>query len=126
MTPSKSGVLWALVAGALLGVILARALPGPRLLSAEKRHHRLTERLSRKLALSAEQKERLKAVLEAKRVKMRALHDEFEPKFEELRESTRLEIRGLLDAEQQAKFDRIEANWRKRDGRRRGLRHRGP
>lgn len=126
MTPTKTSVLWALVAGALLGVILARALPGPRLLSPEKRHHRMTEKLSRKLGLSAEQKERLKAVLEAKRVKMRALRDEFEPKFEDLRESTRLEIRGLLDAEQQAKFDRIEANWRKRDERRRGRRHRGP
>lgn len=106
-------VIWALVAGILLGVAITRSVRGVfRHGGLEQRHQRMADRLSRKLDLSAEQRAQLGKVLDAKRQKMHAMHAEFQPRFEEIRASTSVEIRKLLNADQQAKFDRIEAHWK--------------
>lgn len=112
--PDWKAVLWALVAGILLGVAFTRALSSPRNFSPERRHGRMAEMMSRKLKLSPEQKVELRRILDAKRQRMHAMRSEVEPKFEELRESTRLEIRAVLTPEQREKLDRLEAKWRKR------------
>lgn len=112
--PDWKAVLWALVAGILLGVAVTRVVHSRRGFSPERRHGRMAEMMGRKLKLSPEQKEKLREILKAKREKMRAMRSEMEPKLDELRQSTRLEIRAILTPEQQEKFDRLEEKWRKR------------
>jgi Spy/CpxP family protein refolding chaperone len=114
-------VLWALVAGILLGVAFTRAYQGPRPFGPEKRQHRMLDRIGRKLQLTPEQRSQIKQILETKRRKMEALRAEHEPRLEQLRENTRDEIRRVLTPEQQAKFDVIEMRWRKKREKQRAL-----
>lgn len=65
----------------------------------------LLNRFDRKLHLSAEQKEKISAILEAKRPEMMAIHAEIQPKFEAIRNATQAEIRNVLTPDQQKKFD---------------------
>lgn len=105
-------VLPALAAGILLGASVPiyagkhfrRSFQNP-----EKQGHRMLERFSRKLDLTAEQKEKVGAVLESSRQRMEALWKEGRPKFDAIRESTNTEIRALLGPEQREKFDKLNA-----------------
>lgn len=102
-------VIASLLLGLLLGIVAAfGALP---LLHGHRDHHytRMVERFSRRLDLTPEQKTQVSAILEAKRQKMDVLRAEVNPKFEEIRNSTKKEIRKILTAEQQKKFDALEA-----------------
>jgi hypothetical protein len=56
------------------------------------------------------------AVLEKNHPAMTALHEQFRPKFQALREATRTEIRLLLNPAQQKKFDDLSAKWEQRWG----------
>jgi len=77
----------------------------------QKRYSRMVERFSRELNLTPEQREKVAAILEAKRQKMQALRSEIRPKYEELRQSTKAEIRKILAPEQQERFEKLEARW---------------
>lgn len=127
MTGDRKAVAWALVAGILLGGGLVWSF-GPRPWWARRGPERMVRRLSSKLDLSAEQRKRLEAIIESKRGRLEALRTEMHPRFEEIRESTRAEIRGILDERQRAKFEKIEERWKKlrdKGGRGPGERRRG-
>ena len=70
---------------------------------------RMLKEFSAKLHLTPDQHQRVSAILDAKRAKMDALRAEVHPKFDELRSSTRDEIRQLLTPEQQKTFDVMDA-----------------
>lgn len=72
---------------------------------------RMLKQFNDKLKLTPEQNTQVAAILEAKRQKIDALRAEIRPKFEELRNSMRSEIRQLLTPEQQQKFDVMEASF---------------
>jgi Spy/CpxP family protein refolding chaperone len=63
------------------------------------------ERFGRRLGLSPEQKAKAGEIFEANRRKL-----------EEVRASTRAELRALLTPPQQEQFDKMEEKWRKRRG----------
>ncbi len=73
---------------------------------------RMVAHLSRRLHLSADQRLEVERIVEGKRAKLDALRDELHPRFEEIRESARLEIRKLLDPRQQTEFDRMDAEFK--------------
>ena len=77
---------------------------------------RMLKRFDAKLNLTPDQEERLAAILEQKRGKIDALRSEMRPKFEEIRKTTRVEIRQILTPEQQTKFDKMSAEWEERAG----------
>ena len=72
--------------------------------------------LSRKLNLSEEQKEKIKEILDASRVKVEASRKEAIKKFSEIRESTNTEIRAVLIAKQQKEFDKLLLERKQREG----------
>ncbi|MCI0527822.1 MAG: hypothetical protein L0Y56_10330 [Nitrospira sp.] len=74
----------------------------------------MLERFSTKLSLTPEQKKEIADILEAKRQSIIALRAEVRPRFEEIRNSARDEIRKRLTPEQQQKFDAMQAEWESR------------
>lgn len=108
MKSDWKAVAGALLAGILIGAAVQRAFPPhpPR--------GRMVAQLTRKLKLSADQKQKLQSIVEAKRRKMDALHEENKPRVMMIRESAREEIYAILTPEQQARFDEIVARWKAR------------
>ncbi len=108
-------IVIAFVLGGCVGFAAAQVCPFGRF-----HHHRwgggrfeqqLLDRFSSKLNLTSEQRGQVATILEAKRQKMDALRAEIKPRFEEIRTSTSAEIRQLLTADQQRRFDVMEAEW---------------
>jgi len=73
--------------------------------------HRRLDRFSSELKLTPDQRDKVAAILEAKRQKIEALRAEMGPRFEQIRTSTSAEIRQLLTSEQQQRFDILQAKW---------------
>lgn len=65
------------------------------------------EHFAERLQLSAEQKGKAGAIFEKQREKVSQLHSEVFPKFDAIREETRIQIRELLNPEQLEQFDRM-------------------
>src|SRR6266487_774365 len=80
------------------------------------KHHMtwLLNKLDRKLHLSPDQKKDVEKILEESREKLKAIRNDVHPKFEEIRKETDGEIRKLLTAEQQMKFDAMRREWEAR------------
>lgn len=75
---------------------------------------KMLERFSRELSLDPGQKQKIAQILEAKRAQFSALREEMSPRFDEIRASSKLEIRKVLTPEQEEKFEKIEARWEER------------
>jgi hypothetical protein len=75
------------------------------------RYSWMLERFSSRLDLTPQQKKDIAEILEAKRQSITALRAEIRPRFEEIRNSTREEIRRLLTVDQQKKFDEMQSEW---------------
>ena len=82
---------------------------------------RLVQLFSRRLKLTTDQQAKVSAILDASHQKMRALHEQVQPKFEALRADTQQQIRALLTPAQAQTFDAMEAKF---DARRRAFRAR--
>lgn len=72
------------------------------------------KRLEQELDLTAEQRERIDAIMQRAHEEGDALHRELVPRVHEHMEKTRLEIRGVLTPEQQKKFDELQERFRGR------------
>ena len=100
------------VLGAVVGFAATRCVGRHRIHSWGKGKHfqeRMLKQFNAKLNLTPGQSTQVAAIFEAKRQKIDALQTEMRPKFEEVRSSTRTEIRQLLSPEQQQKFDAMNA-----------------
>ena len=100
--------------GALVGGIAGNqscAPPFHRPWSGAREHTqaKMLAKFNAKLNLSSEQQQKVSVILQQKRGRIDALRGEMRPKFEEIRNSTRSEIRQILTPEQQAKFDAMIA-----------------
>lgn len=82
---------------------------------------RMFELISRELALDAGQKAAVKTILDANSLKLKALREETRGRFDALRQSMHAEIKKVLSAEQQAKFDAIVAKHEERRKKRREM-----
>ncbi len=71
--------------------------------------------LSSKLSLTADQKEKVSALLKEEQPKMEALHQESQTRFKAQRDSFNTKLRLLLNPEQQKKQDEMIAKWESRD-----------
>ncbi|MCX5789055.1 MAG: periplasmic heavy metal sensor [Elusimicrobia bacterium] len=108
-------ILWSLVVGFLVGAALTRwADVGGRHLSPVERERHMFEHVSAKLELTPGQQQSLQAILDEKRQKIDALRGEFRPRFEAIHQSMRTDIRRMLDAKQQARFDEMQKEWEAR------------
>ncbi len=114
-------VLGVIVGGLGLGVYVAQA--GGRLPFREpaKFQAHVLHRLSRDLDLRPDQRERVEAILRETGQEFAQLREEMRPRFQEIRERTRDRIRGVLDQQQQARFDKLTAEWERRTQERRHL-----
>lgn len=113
MKPDWKQIIVSLLIGLVIGAALGRWAHwrNSGRWDDQKRYSRMVERFSRELNLTPEQKEKVAAILEAKRQKMQTLRAEIRPKYEELRQSTKAEIRKLLIPEQREKFEKLEGKW---------------
>lgn len=85
----------------------------------EKFHKRLIEDFNQKLHLTAEQKEKVSAIMEQTKNKMQALKEESKPRFDEIRDQARTEIRKILTPGQQEEFEKMNRRMDERKGKRR-------
>ena len=69
----------------------------------------MLEQFSKQLTLTTDQRQRVAEILQSKQARIEALRSEIHPKFDEIRNTTRSEIRQLLTPEQQQKFDVMDA-----------------
>jgi len=67
------------------------------------------EKLRRDLSLTDDQVKSVGAILDETKNEYKALRTELKPRFEEPRQKARAQIRALLSAEQQQKFDAMVA-----------------
>jgi Spy/CpxP family protein refolding chaperone len=79
---------------------------------------RMMERFSKELHLTPDQAQKVAKIMESTRAKFDTLHDEVRPRMEEIRNSSRQEIRNLLNTDQQKAFDQMNARWEARKKRR--------
>src|SRR5262245_34771498 len=110
----------ALVVGLLLGAGAAILALHPGLFhhppwwSEAHREAWLLDHFTRQLDLTPEQRTQVAAILEDKREKIHSLEGELQPRFQEIRQAAREEIRKILTPEQQAKFDAMAEKRRDR------------
>ncbi len=103
----------------VLGIFILGCLTGALLDSAYRLHARgqgqdmrdrrgkedVFEHMRRDLNLSDQQATEIRAILDQTRNNYRALRTEVGPRYDELRENSRAQIRALLTPEQQKRFD---------------------
>lgn len=97
MTIQWKQVVIALVAGLLLGAAAGTLSTTLMTRKWGPPGHRMLERLDHRLHLTSEQRDRVEAIIEGTR-----------PRLREIRESTREEIRALLTPEQREKFEAMK------------------
>ncbi len=116
----------ALLLGGVAGAAVDRLLIGEPAVAEEARRAGDRDRrrselewLSSELDLSAEQRERMGAIVEGHRAQMSALWRETRPRFEELRSQLRDDIREVLNADQRAAYEALIQKHEERHRRRR-------
>ncbi len=106
-------IVIAFVLGVFLGVLgTVRCLPfgfHSHWGNPKEFHRHLMQEFTSKLKLTSDQREKVSVILENTRAKVNALREEVHPKFQEIRNSSRIEIRKILTPDQQKKFDAMSA-----------------
>jgi Spy/CpxP family protein refolding chaperone len=113
-------------AGFALGVLVGAILVGLFVKAAIQRHKnpeahkaRMVKRIKKGLNLDEAQTAKVKAVIDRTHAEMTSSFKEARARHDKLHMEARGEIRSLLDAEQQVKFDKFVEKWDKRRRRRR-------
>jgi hypothetical protein len=110
-----------LVGGAVgLGVYQTRFGEWRSPQGAARFHERILSRLTKELDLRSEQRQKVEAVLKEAGQELARLREEVGPKFRDIRNRARDQIRAVLDAAQQVKFDGVAEEWERRAERWRG------
>ncbi len=81
---------------------------------AARFQERILSRLTKELDLRADQRQKVEAVLQEAGQEFGRLRAEIGPKFREIRDRAREQIRAALDAAQQVKFDKVAQEWERR------------
>ena len=89
--------------------------------SAHDRRAHMVEQMTRELALTPEQQKQLEAILNDMGNKYEELHKQIAPQTEQVRQRGREQIRAILTADQQPKFEeffrRLDEERKKRNNR---------
>lgn len=93
--------------GAASGLWFMHVLHTPAM--HERHLHRMRERFLNQLKLAADQRDKVETALKETRTKLDALDAETRLREEQVRKATRLEIRALLNPDQQKTFDALNA-----------------
>jgi Spy/CpxP family protein refolding chaperone len=96
--------------GAASGLLIMRFYRDRPLLP-HKHFERMREHFSRDLDMTPEQKTQMDAILQTSRQKLDGVFSETETRVQEVRNSTRAQIRQLLLPAQQTIFDQLQAKW---------------
>jgi len=75
---------------------------------------RLMNKLNRELSLDEKQKGDIQTILDSRKPDFAALKSDAQKSLEALRDKTDADIRKILRADQQSKFDVLMARWRAR------------
>lgn len=81
---------------------------------AARFQERILSQLTKELGLRADQRQKVEAVLRETGQEFATLRAEIGPKFRELRDRARDQIRAALDSAQQVKFDTVAQEWERR------------
>lgn len=120
-----AGVIF--VVGVFCGLFLDRLIPSYRMYPGIPRGNKyyegkildgLSSRFSKNLNLTEEQREKLSQILDKHKEAMEKLRKDIRPKFEELRNSMKEEIKSIFNDKQKEKFDRMTEEREKRGKRR--------
>ncbi|MGD2152252.1 MAG: hypothetical protein PVG79_03230 [Gemmatimonadales bacterium] len=111
--------------GGAAGAAVDRILVGDRAVESSQRdrsgdrgrRRSYVDWLAGELELSEEQKAEVQAILERHRGQVEDLWRQMRPRYEELQEQARAEIRGLLTEEQTAAYDALLERQRRREHR---------
>lgn len=122
MRPRVKGTLLLLLAFALgvvggavgFGVYHARFAEWRTPGGAARFQERIVSRLTKDLGLRPDQRQKVEAVLQEAGRDFGKLRAEIGPKFREIRDRARDQIRAALDAAQQVKFDKLAQEWERR------------
>lgn len=79
---------------------------------------RMVRRFSRDLALTDDQRDKLRQIIKSKRKRINDVRCEMKPRFDEIRAATDAEILAILTPEQHARFDAIKARRAERHAKR--------
>jgi Spy/CpxP family protein refolding chaperone len=99
-------LLGSVTGAALSGVYRARSEGGRR---AERDPGKALEKMRGELNLTDEQAAQINTIINETRNEFRALRAEARPRYDAIRQKERERIRGILNAEQQQKFDQMIA-----------------
>ena len=116
MKPFMKYIVAGFLAGLLVGGIAGRFVSpwAHRKMGPEKKEARILKRFTSELKLSAEQEEKVRAVLQEKHRQMEPLFKEVHSKFDLVRNSTADEIRKVLTPEQLPKFEAMHKRFEER------------
>jgi len=89
---------------------------GDRAKGFQQHKQRLLANLAEKLNLTAEQKEKVKAILKSSREEMTSVRKDTMAKVQVLRDSTNAKIQEVLTPEQKEKFKKITNGYKQRHG----------
>ena len=113
MKSTWSQIVIALILGVAIGTLgTLRFMPyGHHGLwkNPEKMHQRIMNEFTSKLKLTPDQQQKVSTILDDTRSKIGALRQEVHPRFEGIRNTSRVQIRELLTADQQKQFDVMSA-----------------
>lgn len=98
--------VFGVVVGAL-GERLVERYAGWGSASWKERRAKVVERFTRELALSPAQRDQLVRILDETGDQYRKLREQVQPQYDSIRQGARERIRGILTAEQRAKFEEI-------------------
>lgn len=113
-------VLFSLLIGLFVGFLLGGARRGGReyhAMDTDAHFKKMVRRFSSKLDLNAEQEKIVAQILQAKREKIAALRAEVKPRFDEIRQTAKDEIKKVLNSDQQKKLDIMDEKMSRRWGR---------
>jgi Spy/CpxP family protein refolding chaperone len=104
----KRNVLAVVTAGAIAlgGFVIVQAQPGPG--GGGHGHAFGLQHLTDKLSLTSDQQTKVQPILDAAKPQIRAIHQEAMQKAKTVMDSTLLQIRPLLNPDQQKKLDAIQ------------------
>ena len=107
MNTARTRLAVALAAGMLIGWFAAMGAVHCRMHGGWHDKPKMLEHFSRELKLTADQKEKVRKIIEATREQIKVLHNEAKPRFDAIRADTDARIRAILTPEQLPRFEKL-------------------
>jgi|RhiMetdeSRZDD1v2_1073273.scaffolds.fasta_scaffold102826_3 hypothetical protein len=110
-------LLGAIVGGSLGTTIVSRKFASPPEISWRQKRNMILEKFRSRLELTAEQSEKVQAILEQTHQQVRTLEQSIKPQSVEIRNQMRSRVRELLGEDQKTKFEVMTREYDQRKAR---------